>query len=76
MAARDYTRAGHTKQVELLNQAITLDRNFAQAHASLTYVYVMASEWFMRPAEATATARAEATTALEIDDSAPDAHLA
>ena len=63
------------KAIEYFQQAITLDPQYAQAHATLANVYgAMAFYGLEPPKEAYKKVRAAAARALEIDSSLADAH--
>ena len=64
------------KAIESLNQAITLDPNYAQAYAALASVYTEMSSSFMAPREAMPKAKAAVQRALALDDSLGEAHVA
>jgi len=70
------TTEGLAKGVEYLEKAVSLNQDYALAHAGLADCYNMLATYGARaPAEAFPKAKAEATRALEIDDSLAEAHI-
>jgi TolB-like protein/Tfp pilus assembly protein PilF len=62
--------------VAFYEQAVTLDPDFAAAHASLARAHVAAAAYYLRePCEALEAGRIAAARALELDPSDSDAHL-
>jgi TolB-like protein len=71
-AEDDYLRAR-----DHLVESIELDPDFAKAHALLSIIYVSLGNFrYAPPTETFPLAYESATTALELDDSLPDAHAA
>jgi TolB-like protein/tetratricopeptide (TPR) repeat protein/tRNA A-37 threonylcarbamoyl transferase component Bud32 len=69
------TEEGFAKAIELFNQAIMRDPQYAAAHAGLADTYLNLFDYGLMPAaEATAKATAAATRALELDDGLAEAH--
>jgi TolB-like protein/Tfp pilus assembly protein PilF len=67
-----FTEAGWHRSIELFNEAIRFDTNFALAHAGLADSYIQLSADFMPPREAFALAKANAQRALDLQpDLAP-----
>ena len=63
------------KAIEYLQQAITLDRQYAQPHVALGNIYgAMAFYGWTSPQDAWKKSRAAAAQALEIDSNLADAH--
>jgi len=63
------------KAIEYLQQAITLDRQYAQPHVALANIYgAMAFYGWTSPQDAWKKSRAAAAQALEIDSNLADAH--
>jgi len=63
------------KAIEYLQQAITLDRQYAQPHVALANIYgAMAFYGWTSPQDAWKKSRAAAAQALEIDSHLADAH--
>lgn len=72
-----WTEESLQQSINLFNQAIAHDPNFARAYAGLADSYVMMSNFaFLSPSEAGPQAKDAATRALEIDDSLAEAHAA
>jgi TolB-like protein/Tfp pilus assembly protein PilF len=68
---------GIRKSVELLQQALTIDRKYARAHAALADSYITLSDYDLLSAgEAFPKARDAAQAALAIDDSLGEAYTA
>lgn len=71
------SEAGANKAVELYQQAIAVDPNYAEAYAALARVYLyLGANGFRDPKETAAKAETAARRALELDDSNPEVHLA
>lgn len=69
------TKEDILQSINLFQQAIKLDPNFALAYAGIAESYsVMPSYPYMSPNEATPLAKAAVTKALEIDPDLPEAH--
>ena len=71
-----FTKEGFSKGVDYLNQAISLDHNYAQAYSALAYNYINQDDWFIAPKIAGLRAREAAKKALALDESDAGAHLA
>jgi TolB-like protein/Tfp pilus assembly protein PilF len=71
-----WTEDGFKKASDYFTQAVTMDPNFALAHAGLadTYTFMGDSE-YVAPREVWQKAKDAATQALRIDDSLPEAHI-
>jgi tetratricopeptide (TPR) repeat protein len=64
-----------TKSVELLNEAISADPDYAEAYELLALIYFNASEWHLPPREAMSEAKKAAEQALAIDESLVSARV-
>ncbi len=65
------------KSVEYLQQAITVDPNYALAYAELSFFYnILGGEGVLDPKEGMSKAEAAAQKALELDESLAEAHFA
>ena len=69
-------RESNQRAVECFRQAITLDPDFALAHATLAQCYARQAMAWWAGLEVAALARPHAQRALEIDPELPDGHLA
>lgn len=72
------TAEGFQKALDYFQQAIDRDRNYAPAYAGLADTYALLGSMpyaVMPPIEASAKAKAAATTALQIDPTLADAHV-
>ncbi len=65
---------GYKRSLDYFQQAITLDPNYALAHAGIADGYILAADWYLSNREAMAKAKPAATRALEIDDTLAEAH--
>ena len=73
--ARKGNLEGHKKALDYLDQAVTLDPNFALAYAAMPSVYSnLASTSGLDPEEALAKGKAAAQKALELDGTLAEAH--
>lgn len=71
-----WTPSDIRKSLEYLEQAIQLDKNFAQAYSALSGCYVyLAAFGQLQSSIAFPKAKVFALKALELDDSLPDSHL-
>ena len=70
----DFTKETLDKAIGLFQQAITIDPNYAQAHAALADCYYMVSSQYYPATEMMPKARAAALKALAIDDTLAEAH--
>ncbi len=71
------TSAGLKKSIDLFQQAITLDPNYALAYAGLADTYNIAPGYLpIAPKQSVQLADQAARKAVELDDSAPEAHAA
>jgi TolB-like protein/Tfp pilus assembly protein PilF len=70
------SQEGFDKAIELFDEAISIDRNYAQAYAGKAECYCMLAIHLARPEAFIEIARAAAEKALDIDDSIPEAHSA
>ena len=69
--------AGIQKSIEYYRQAIGIDPGFALAYASLAESYVFLGDWRLLPLDAAYNeARKAAMTALQMDDTLPEVHVA
>jgi adenylate cyclase len=69
------TEEGTKKALRYFEEAVKADPDFAMAYSGLSDCYNILSDYnWMAPAEALSLARANATKALEIDDSLAEAH--
>jgi len=74
---RGRTAAGYQRSVQFYQEAIHLDPNYARAYAGLADVYdIMGFYGILPPADSYQKAREAANTALRIDDTLGDAHVA
>ncbi len=71
-----YTRANQEKALELFQQAVALEPNYALAHSRIALVYTEFASQYLPPSEAFPKARAAALLALAQDDGLAEAHLA
>jgi serine/threonine-protein kinase len=72
------TPQGFSQALTFFQQALSVDPDYAQAHAWLGYTYALLGlEEFgsLPPEQAIPAARAAAQRAVELDDNLPDAHL-
>ncbi len=72
--ANKFTKEGAQKAIEIFNQAIERDPNYALAYAGLADAYYSSSNMYVPPAEAMPKARAAAMKALALDDTLAEAH--
>lgn len=73
---KKWTPSDVRKSLELLEQAIKLDQNYAQAYSALSGCYVFLGAFGQIPSYiAYPKAKEYAQRALEIDNSLPDSHL-
>ncbi|MBT8400288.1 MAG: hypothetical protein KJO98_07415, partial [Rhodothermia bacterium] len=71
------TRAGLENAIELLEQAIEYDPNYARAYAGLADAYIIAAEWGYMPAPvARDHARTATKQALALDPDLPEGYVA
>jgi len=71
------TREGFERSLELYNEALRIDPDFAMAHAGLADAYNLLGEYnHLRPEEAFPAAKQAALRALELDDALGAAHAA
>jgi tetratricopeptide (TPR) repeat protein len=70
------TRPNQLKALEYYKQAIAIDPNYAPAHAGIAYAYATLSSQYLPPSEAIPQARQAALTALQLDETLPEAHFA
>ena len=75
-AADRFTQEGRLVARKYFEQAIGLDRHYALAHASLAVVYTELAGVTLAPTEAYPLAKVATATALQIDDTLADAHVA
>ena len=74
--SRTRTTEGFDKAVEEFHHAIALDPTYALAYAGLADAYYRESSVHMTLADAVSKSRAAATTALKLDDSLAEGHVA
>jgi TolB-like protein len=74
--SRTRTTGGFDKAVEEFHHAIALDPTYALAYAGLADAYYRESSVHMTLADAVSKSRAAATTALKLDDSLAEGHVA
>ena len=75
--ATNRSRSSLTKAVELLNDAIAIDPNYARAYASLANTYQLIGFYeYLAPSEAYPKAEEAARKALSLDKSNAEAHVA
>ncbi len=72
--SRQGTPEGLDKSIELYQQAIDKDPNFALAYSEMSVRYVLLGIYFLPPRETMPQARHYACRALEIDKNLPDPH--
>ncbi|HXX64703.1 MAG TPA: protein kinase, partial [Bacteroidota bacterium] len=65
---------GLAKGLDLFNQALALDSNFALPYLGRAYYYAIATDFYLAPREAMPLLKENATRALAIDDELSDAH--
>ena len=71
-----WTEDGFKKASDYFNQAVTMDPNFALAHAGLADTYTfMGDSGYVAPREIWQKAKDAATQAVRMDDSLPEAHI-
>jgi DNA-binding winged helix-turn-helix (wHTH) protein/TolB-like protein/Flp pilus assembly protein TadD len=72
-----FSPEGAEKSIDLYNQAIALDPSYALAYAGLSFSYsVQGAIGAVRPADAYLKSKAAADTAVKLDDSLAEAHVA
>lgn len=75
--ATNRSRSSLTKAVELLNDAIAIDPNYARAYASLANTYQLIGFYeYLAPSEAYPKAEEAARKAMSLDKSNAEAHVA
>ncbi len=75
--ATNRSRSSLTKAVELLNEAIAIDPNYARAYASLANCYQLIGFYeYLPPSEAYPKAEEAARKAMSLDNSSAEAHVA
>jgi TolB-like protein/tetratricopeptide (TPR) repeat protein/DNA-binding winged helix-turn-helix (wHTH) protein len=75
--ATNRSRSSLTKAVELLNEAIAIDPNYARAYASLANCYQLIGFYeYLPPSEAYPKAEEAARKAISLDKSNAEAHVA
>lgn len=62
------------KGLELLNQALKLDANFALPYIGRAYYYAIATDFYIAPREAMPEVMKDAKRALELDEELSEAH--
>jgi len=71
-----WTQDGFKKASDYFNQAVTIDPNFALAHAGLADTYTfMGDSGYVAPREVWQKAKDAATQAVRMDDALPEAHI-
>ena len=70
------SKDGFDRGAAYFKQAIAIDSNYALAWAGLSFNYVAATDWFVRPLDALPLSRGAATRALAIDSTLASARLA
>ena len=71
-----HTEEDYKKAIKTFNQAITIDPNYARAHAALASVYTETSSAYIPPTEAMPKAKDAVLRALALDGSLAEAHVA
>ncbi len=72
-----FTPEGVEKSIDYFNQAIALDRNYALAYAGLSFAYsVQGAIGARAPVEILSQTETAARTAIRLDDSLAEAHVA
>jgi TolB-like protein/DNA-binding winged helix-turn-helix (wHTH) protein/Tfp pilus assembly protein PilF len=75
--ATNRSRSALTKAVELLNEAIAIDPNYARAYATLANCYQLIGFYeYLPPSEAYPKAEQAARKAMSLDKSSAEAHVA
>ena len=75
--ATNRSRSALTKSVELLNEAIAIDPNYARAYAALANCYQLIGFYeYLPPAEAYTKSEDAARKAMSLDNSIAEAHVA
>src|SRR4029077_4201608 len=75
-AADRFTQEGRLVARKYFEQAIELDRHYSLTHAGLAVVYTELAGVTLAPTEAYPLAKVATATALQIDDTLADAHVA
>jgi eukaryotic-like serine/threonine-protein kinase len=68
------TPDGLSKGLELMNQALKLDPNFALPYIGRAYYNFIATDFYVSPSEAMPEIKKDVTRALELDEENSDAH--
>jgi serine/threonine protein kinase/Tfp pilus assembly protein PilF len=68
------TPEGLTKGLELMNQALKLDPNFALPYIGRAYYYLVATDFYISPGEAMPEIKKDVIRALELDEENSEAH--
>jgi serine/threonine protein kinase/Tfp pilus assembly protein PilF len=68
------TPEGLTKGLELMNQALKLDPNFALPYIGRAYYYSIATDFYIAPNEAMPEFKKDASKALDLDQENSEAH--
>jgi eukaryotic-like serine/threonine-protein kinase len=68
------TPEGLSKGLELMNQALKLDQNFALPYIGRAYYNCVATDFYVSPAEAMPEIKKDVTRALELDGEISEAH--
>ena len=68
------TPEGLSKGLELMNEALKLDPNFALPYLGRAYYYLIATDFYISPSVAMPEIKKDVTRALELDEENADAH--
>jgi serine/threonine protein kinase len=68
------TPEGLAKGLELMNQALKLDPNFALPYIGRAYYFLVATDFYLSPSEAMPEIKKDVTRALELDEENSEAH--
>jgi TolB-like protein/Flp pilus assembly protein TadD len=69
-----YNEDSYQKAIDLYQQAINIDPNYALAYLGIAEVYNNASDWYLAPTVAMPKAKAAVLKAIELDNTLAQAH--